>query len=93
MLRGDHDSGLLLHTLRVQRERIDRASDQSRLNGGPLFYGDPEGYDEQRVIVAGQYAYALPSAMSRSTVLIGATTINGMLCREASTAALYVPTY
>jgi hypothetical protein len=31
--------------------------------------------------------------MSRSTVLTGATTIKGMLCLAARTAALYVPIY
>jgi hypothetical protein len=34
-----------------------------------------------------------PDSMSRSTVVIGATTINGMLWRIARTAALYVPIY
>lgn len=29
--------------------------------------------------------------MSKSIVLVGATTINGILCRAARTAALYVP--
>jgi len=37
--------------------------------------------------------YFDPSDMSRSTVLMGATTMKGMLCRAASTAALYVPIY
>lgn len=32
--------------------------------------------------------YWLPSRVLRSTVLIGATTINGILCLAASTAAL-----
>jgi hypothetical protein len=36
-------------------------------------------------------AYFEPSSMSRSTVLMGATTINGILCFAARTAALYVP--
>ena len=35
--------------------------------------------------------HPLPSAMSRSTVLTGATTMKGMLWRAAKTAALYVP--
>lgn len=35
--------------------------------------------------------YFEPSSMSRSTVLMGATTINGILCFAARTAALYVP--
>lgn len=34
-----------------------------------------------------------PSDLERSTVLVGATTMKGMLCLAASTAALYVPTY
>ena len=37
--------------------------------------------------------HSLPSAISRSTVLTGATTMNGIPCRAASTAALYVPIY
>jgi hypothetical protein len=36
-------------------------------------------------------SYFDPSGMSRSTVLIGATTMNGILWRAAITAALYVP--
>lgn len=35
--------------------------------------------------------YCEPSEMSRSTVLMGAMTMNGILCLAASTAALYVP--
>jgi hypothetical protein len=38
-----------------------------------------------------QRNYLVPSAMSRSTVLTGATTIKGIMCRAARTAALYVP--
>jgi hypothetical protein len=37
--------------------------------------------------------YPDPSATARSTVLIGATTMKGILCRAAMTAALYVPIY
>jgi len=39
----------------------------------------------------GVRAYFEPLSMSRSTVLMGATTINGILCFAARTAALYVP--
>ena len=43
--------------------------------------------------LVGRYGGAHPelSAMVRSTVLVGATTINAILCLAAKTAALYVP--
>lgn len=60
-------------------------------NGGRCSIGILPNVFHTRIDGHGGKFYLVPSAMSRSTVLIGATTINGILCRAARTAALYVP--
>lgn len=42
-------------------------------------------------VLATTGTYLAPLGISRSTELMGATTMNGILCLAASTAALYVP--
>lgn len=56
-----------------------------------MFNGDSKGKMSQRVFSIRTWTYLSPVSMLRSTVLTGATTINGIPCRAASTAALYVP--
>ena len=60
-----------------------------------MFDGDPEDSKALNGMVFasddGSGTYPNPSAVLKSTVLVGAMTKNGILCLAARTAALYVP--
>ena len=66
--------------------RTTHASSEGRCSIGMLC-----GYSSGWLVGRHGSAHPEPSAMARSTVLVGATTINAILCLAARTAALYVP--
>ena len=73
--------------------RTNRASMGGRCSIGILGFRKRSTISTGFTSHKGSATYLDPSAVLKSTVLVGAMTKNGILCLAASTAALYVPIY
>ena len=92
--RRDEHLGLNFIARSIVSGGVEGATNEAGFQRGSMFdrdaiYGCRDGVS---LSVCG-VAHPEPSVMSRSTVLVGAMTMNAMLCLAANTAALYVPIY